>query len=105
MEENLETVEREDTKNLQCIHASALMMQETGDALIRKNISIWSYNQTKFLLKRMIIHYIDLNNPRKMKHVFENIANDMISEGFTIDSIAVQNKWKSLTRSYSKTQK
>ncbi|XP_018577662.1 uncharacterized protein LOC108915975 [Anoplophora glabripennis] len=50
----------------------------------------------------MAIHYKDLSNPRKRKHVFENIANDMISEGFTINSIAVQNKWKSLTRSYSK---
>ncbi|KAG5877219.1 hypothetical protein JTB14_036427 [Gonioctena quinquepunctata] len=50
----------------------------------------------------MATYYTDFNDPRKRKHIFEHVANDLISAGFSVDSKIVQNKWKGLLRSYTK---
>ncbi|CAG9822814.1 unnamed protein product [Phaedon cochleariae] len=44
----------------------------------------------------------NFNDPRKRKHIFENVANDLISARYTVDPKHVQNKWKGLLRSYTK---
>lgn len=67
-----------------------------------KITNVWSYNQTVHLIKSMSTFYSDFNDPRKRKHIFENISNDLISAGYTVDSKMVQAKWKGLLRSYTK---
>lgn len=67
-----------------------------------KITNVWNYNQTVCLIKSMATFYRDFNDPRKRKHIFENVANDLISHGFAVDSKSVQNKWKGLLRSYTK---
>lgn len=62
----------------------------------------WSYEQTKYLIQSMANHICDLNHPVKRKHVYENISNDLASKGYIFNSTSVQNKWKSLNRSYTK---
>jgi hypothetical protein len=42
----------------------------------------------------------DLNHARKRRYVFENVSNDLLSNGFTVSSYACQSKWKNLLRSY-----
>lgn len=64
--------------------------------------NIWSYHQTVCLIKSMGTFYNDFSDVRKRKHIFENVANDLISHGFSVDPKLVQNKWKGLLRSYSK---
>jgi hypothetical protein len=41
----------------------------------------------------------DLNHARKRRYVFENVSNDLLSNGFTVSSYACQSKWKNLLRS------
>lgn len=72
------------------------------DLLSSSGQVIWSYDQTICLIDSMAVHMSDLNDPRKRKNVFENIANDLLSAGYTITATHAQNKWKSLTRSYKK---
>lgn len=67
-----------------------------------RTTNIWSFNQTQSLINSMASYYADFNDPRKRKHIFEHIANDLISAGYAIDARLVQNKWKSLLRSYTK---
>lgn len=45
----------------------------------------------------------DFNHPKKRNHIFENISNDLISNGFSgVSSTMVRNKWNSLNKSYRK---
>lgn len=67
-----------------------------------KSVNVWSYDQTLHLINSMENNVKDLNNPKKRKFVFEHVTNDLISHGYTLSVQSVQNKWKSLTRSYSK---
>lgn len=63
---------------------------------------VWSYDETICLIVSTAIHISDFSDLRKRKNVFENIANDLISAGYTINATQVQYNWKSLTRSCNK---
>lgn len=52
----------------------------------------------------MAVHFGDLSDPRKRKHVYENVASDLIDERFAVNFLLVQNKWNSLIRSYNKSK-
>ncbi|CAH1101676.1 unnamed protein product [Psylliodes chrysocephalus] len=67
-----------------------------------KIMNIWSYQQTTQLISSMASYYPDFNDPRQRKHIFEHIANDLISAGFEVNDQMVMRKWKSLLRSYNK---
>lgn len=78
------------------------MEENSSDLVPISGQVVWSYDQTICLIDSMAVHMSDLNDPRKRKNVFENIANDLLSAGYTITATHAQNKWKSLTRSYKK---
>ncbi|XP_023312615.1 uncharacterized protein LOC108912509 [Anoplophora glabripennis] len=65
-------------------------------------INVWNYNQTKCLIQSMGTHINDLNHPKKRKYDFDHIVNDLLSNGYKVDAQMVQNKWRSLVRSYNK---
>lgn len=60
----------------------------------------WSYNKTVCIINSMEAHANELNRPKKRKFVFDNISNDLLSSGFSINAVTCQNKWKNLLRSY-----
>ncbi|KAK9701659.1 Myb/SANT-like DNA-binding domain [Popillia japonica] len=45
-----------------------------------------------------------LSHPVKRKHVFENVSNDLLSLGCSIDATTCNTKWKTLVRSYKNTK-
>lgn len=65
---------------------------------------VWKYNETLALIHSMQTHHDDLNHPKKRKHVYENIANELISLGFNVTAVQCQVKWKSLVRTYTTTK-
>lgn len=67
-----------------------------------KQVISWSYDKTIALINSMSTHCSDFDHPKKRKHIFDHICNDLISQGFLATELMVQNKWKSLTRSYNK---
>lgn len=67
-----------------------------------KTIYTWQHNEIIDLIHSMANHIDDFNHSRKRQHVFELIVNDLTSIGYTVNETLVQNKWKSLTRSYKK---
>uniref|UniRef100_A0A1Y1K6X1 Myb/SANT-like DNA-binding domain-containing protein n=1 Tax=Photinus pyralis TaxID=7054 RepID=A0A1Y1K6X1_PHOPY len=60
----------------------------------------WSHDETLCLIKSMEVHIEDENHPKKRKFIFENVANDLISNGFQVNATVCHNKWKNLMRSY-----
>lgn len=65
-----------------------------------KSQHIWQHDETKALINSMQTHLEDLKHPKKRKHVFDNVANDLISQGINVTGVQCQVKWKSLIRSY-----
>lgn len=65
---------------------------------------IWSYAETIALLHSMETHVEHLSHPVKRKHVFENVSNDLLSLGYSIDATTCNTKWKTLVRSYKNTK-
>ncbi|CAG9822181.1 unnamed protein product [Phaedon cochleariae] len=88
-------VEEMESENTQCATPCNSQTQV-------RTTNIWSFNQTQSLINSMASYYADFNDVRKRKHIFEHIANDLISAGYAVDAKLVQNKWKSLLRSYTK---
>lgn len=62
---------------------------------------VWKHAEILCLIESMAVHFDDLSNVKKRKNVFENIANDMLSKGFSSNALLCKSKWKSLLRSYS----
>lgn len=46
-------------------------------------------------------HIKNLSHPKKRKHVFENVAQELISQNFEYSAEQCLQKWKSLERSYN----
>ncbi|KAI4454134.1 myb/sant-like dna-binding domain [Holotrichia oblita] len=65
---------------------------------------IWSHAETIALLHSMEKHLEHLSHPVKRKHVFENVGNDLLSLGYSIDATTCNTKWKTLVRSYKNTK-
>lgn len=80
--------------------------QETQDSQKVESIEkcrkhLWQYNEIRALITSMESHFEELSHPRKRKHVFENVSNDLLSSGFICSAAECQAKWKSLMRSYN----
>ncbi|KAI4455658.1 myb/sant-like dna-binding domain [Holotrichia oblita] len=65
---------------------------------------IWSDAETIALLHSMETHLEHRSHPVKRKHVFENVSNDLLSLGYSIDATTCNTKWKTLVRSYKNTK-
>ncbi|CAH1379266.1 unnamed protein product, partial [Tenebrio molitor] len=53
---------------------------------------VWNYDETICLINSMTTNMEDLNHARKRRYVFENVSNDLLSNGFTVSSYACQSK-------------
>lgn len=62
---------------------------------------VWQYAETVMLIRSVESHFEEFSYPKKRKHVFENVSNDLLSEGCVVSANNCQTKWKSLNRSYS----
>lgn len=62
---------------------------------------IWQYSEVLSLIRSMEVNFENLSHSKKRKHVFGNILNDLLSEGYSLTAEMVQSKWKSLVRSYN----
>ncbi|KAF2884762.1 hypothetical protein ILUMI_21407 [Ignelater luminosus] len=63
---------------------------------------IWKYDQVKALISSMSNHIQDLDNPKKRKDVYDNVANNLVSNKYQVSATIVQNKWKNLLKNYRK---
>lgn len=60
----------------------------------------WTYNNTLALIQSIASYMDDFNNPKKRKHIFQNVSNDLISLNYSFTEAQCANKYKSLCRSY-----
>ncbi|CAL1681135.1 unnamed protein product [Lasius platythorax] len=60
----------------------------------------WTYEQTLLLIQSYGIHEEEKSHPKQRKHMWDNIANDMISHGHDVNKKLCYTKWTNLLRSY-----
>lgn len=78
-----------------------LHQSETQPAQDLSDKHVWQHLEIVSLIQSMAVHHDDLSNVKKRKNVFENISNDLLSKGFSVNALMCKTKWKSLVRSYS----
>ncbi|GLV31638.1 hypothetical protein CBL_07399 [Carabus blaptoides fortunei] len=52
------------------------------------------------LISSVEAHYDDLSHPRKKKHVWKNVCNDLVSQNIDVTPALCSKKWQNLVRSY-----
>jgi hypothetical protein len=60
----------------------------------------WQHDEVKCLLHSFEQHKDELSHPKKRKFAWDNIANDVVSNGYTVNATICKNKWKNLLRTY-----
>lgn len=73
------------TSNSEKITADPQLEEAEEDTEDNENINnkgTWSYDETISLINSMETHMEELNHPKKKKRTFENVANDLISNGY-----------------------
>lgn len=80
-------------------HCSQLIqvIQHTDE---HRNKGTWQYDDIICLINSMQNHMDDLHHVKRKKHVFENVSNALLSNGYVATPDQCHVKWKSLLRSY-----
>jgi hypothetical protein len=67
-----------------------------------KSTYMWKYDQVLGLINSMGNYTNYLDDPRKRKDIYEHVANELLSMKYEVNATMVQNKLKSLLKSYHK---
>jgi hypothetical protein len=67
-----------------------------------KSTYMWKYDQVLGLINSMGNYTNYLDDPRKRKDIYEHVANELLSMKYEVNATMVQNKLKSLLKSYRK---
>lgn len=63
------------------------LIETSNNEKTKQGQHIWKYDEVVELIKSMGTHIDDLNHPKIRKQVFENVANDLISLKYEVNSI------------------
>ncbi|XP_018576862.1 uncharacterized protein LOC108915337 [Anoplophora glabripennis] len=101
----MQTLNRSDDGNTAmqtCTQSSTLLEHSNGsnDAATTADRVHWPYDAVFLLIQSMETNIENMSHPKKRKHVFENVCNDLLSKGFSFTYEQCAQKWKSLERSY-----
>jgi hypothetical protein len=99
--------EMDDDEEDKCASVSAETNEDVehnnnGSNANTKSTYMWKYDQVLGLINSMGNYTNDLDDPRKRKDIYEHVANELLSMKYEVNATMVQNKWKSLLKSYRK---
>lgn len=98
IDEVLATQLLNDVLETEAIESQHTFQDETSHT--EENSKLWQYNAILALIAAVDARYDEFTHPKQRKHFFENVGNDLLSQGFVYSGSQCHQKWKSLTRTY-----